>query len=166
MVTEDVMIRTLVKRGVGPALLVAALLLGGCDSNGNRDVNVSLDSAGAKIERGMEKVGEKLDTAWTDVKTELNETRVEGMLRQMKGMDSVDVKLTPEGDMTLTGSVATEDRRQLAEQMAREMKGVRSVTNTITLGASKGPVNDSTISDTTGSGKSYQGQETKHPAKQ
>ena len=159
---------TMMTRRITAALwsVAIALSLAACERQEGGKLDVELDSAGSRLNRGAKEVGRELDTAWTDVKTGLNETKMEGMLRQMKGMDSVEVTLTPEGDVTLSGSVASIDRRELAEKMMREMKDVRTVTNTITIGATTGPVNDSTISDTTGSGGAYKGPETKHPAKQ
>jgi osmotically-inducible protein OsmY len=139
------------------ALAIGVAACGGDKGNGD----LHLDSAGAKIQRGVKEVGQKLDTAWTDVKTGVNEAQIQGALHRLNGLDSVKVDLTPEGQATLTGSVATEDRRRLAETVVRETRGVKSVTNNITFGAIK----DSTIADSTGNTHAYSKQDAQNPAK-
>jgi hypothetical protein len=115
------------------ALLAAGLFIGGCDA-GNDGPNINLDSAGSKIERGAEKVGNELDTAFTGLKTQVNESQIEGSLHRLQGMDGVEVELSPEGAVHLTGTVATEESRRLAEEIVRNIKGVASVRNDLTIG--------------------------------
>jgi osmotically-inducible protein OsmY len=148
-------------RMIALGVAVLALGVGACNSKDNGGVDLHLDSAGSKIERGVNQVGRKLDTAWTDVKTNVNEAQIQSGLHSLNGMDSVEVDLTSSGDVTLTGTVASDNRRQLAETIARETKGVRSVSNRIAVGA----MIDSTIADTTGNSKTYTKPNTKHPLK-
>jgi BON domain len=121
-----------------------ALCVVACERQEGGKLDLELDSAGSKLERGVKEVGRELDTAWTGVKTELSEVQIEGMLRRLNGMENVEVTLTTEGDVTLTGSVATPERKELAGAIVRETRGVRSVTNTIALAAPS----DSTRVDT------------------
>lgn len=136
-------------RIMGALLLISAMFLGACD--GDRDVDlpdVNLDSAGSKIERGMEKAGEKLDTAISGLKTEFNEAQVRGTIRKMQGMDDVDVELRPDGHVRLHGSVPSDRERELAGEVARNIKGVTGVTNELVIGAADTTSRDTVRSDT------------------
>lgn len=117
------------------ALIVMMAVFAACGEG--REVNlpeVNLDSAGAEIGRGMEKAGEKLDTAFKGIKTEFNEAQIRNTLRQLNGMDEVDVELRENGHVRLHGVVLSERERKFAEDVARNIKGVTSVTNELTIG--------------------------------
>jgi hypothetical protein len=116
------------------SLLLVGITAVGCDRKGQQG-STTLDSVGSKIERGADKVGEKLDTAVSGIRTALNEADIQRMLHRMNGMDSVDVELTSGGDATLKGSVPSEEKRTEAERIVREIKGVHSVTNALSVGA-------------------------------
>lgn len=121
METSGGMQRTWRSKGV-MILAAAALLVGGCDAE-HDGPDINLDSAGAKIERGAEKVGKELDTAFTGIKTQVNESQIEGSLHRLRGMENVEVELSPQGEVHLTGTVATEESRRLAEEIARNIRG-------------------------------------------
>jgi hypothetical protein len=116
------------------------LTMAACDEgSGNGDV--SLDSTGSKIERGIERVGNELDTAWTGVKTEAKEVQLQAMLTRIKGMEDIEIEMTPEGGVRIYGNVPSEERKQFAEKIVTETNGVTAVTNQLLVGT----VVDSTI---------------------
>jgi osmotically-inducible protein OsmY len=107
------------------------------------DGRVRLDSVGNKLERGAKTIGEKLDTAMSGLKTNLNEAQIQMALHQIKGMDSIRVDLSRDGKVTLSGSVPTEEKRMDAERIVQEIKGVSGVNNQLFVTGS-----DSILSDT------------------
>jgi|GEM_PF-2753417 len=112
----------------GAVAMVMAAMLGAC-GGGGESPRIDLDSAGAKIERGMKKVGSEIDTALTGVRTELDEAQIRGLLRRLNGMDNVDVDLQPDGHVRLSGAVATVAEKDLAEKVTRNIRGVTGVTS-------------------------------------
>ncbi len=113
---------------------VAIVLAAGCDRSDTEQVETTLDSTGATIERGVEKVGDKIDTAVTGIRTALDESQIQGVLDELKGMENVEAELQSNGDVTLVGSVATEGDRRMAEEVVRKAKGVRDVVNALKVG--------------------------------
>ena len=111
-------------------IAVVAVGLLGCESEG--------DAAGgdstSRFERGMERVGESIENAAADVGTEVSETRIQMILDNIKGMDSVQAEITGEASVTLIGSVASEEARSEAERLVRSNEGVTSVRNAIAVG--------------------------------
>lgn len=119
-------------RAARAMILAAALLAGGCDAQ-NDGPDINLDSAGAKIERGAKKVGKELDTAFTGLKTQVNESQIEASLHRMRGMDQVEVELSPEGEVHLTGRVGNEEAKNLAGTITRNIQGVAAVRNDLVV---------------------------------
>lgn len=116
----------------GVFIAVVALGLVGCEREG--------DAAGgdstSRFERGMERVGERLESAAEDVGTEVSEARIQMILDNIKGMDSVQAEITGEASVTLIGSVASEETRAEAERLVRSIEGVSNVRNAIAVGGS------------------------------
>ncbi len=122
-------------RAAGAMILAAALLAAGCDAQ-NDGPDINLDSAGAKIERGAKKVGKELDTAFTGLKTQVNESQIEASLHRLRGMDQVEVELSPEGEVHLTGRVGNEEAKTLAGTITRNIQGVAAVRNDLVVDSS------------------------------
>lgn len=117
------------------AFIILMTPFAACTEEGDVDLpEVNLDSAGVELGRGMEKAGNKLDTAFTGIKTEFNEAQIRNTLRRLNGMDEVDVELRKDGHVRLHGVVVSERERKFAEDVARNIKGVTSVTNDLTIG--------------------------------
>jgi osmotically-inducible protein OsmY len=144
-----------------PVLIILGLTLlpaTGCDRpdtsrNGGEmdtiDGRVRLDSVGNRLQEGARTIGEKLDTAMSGLKTNMDEAQIQMALHQIKGMDSIRVDLSRDGNVTLSGSVPTESKRMDAERIVQEIKGVSGVNNQLHVG-----IPDSIIADTTlGTGK-------------
>jgi osmotically-inducible protein OsmY len=134
-------------RAIVIGAMALGMVVGACDRGEAGKVDLKLDSAGSKIERGVKEVGKELDTAWTGVKTELSEAQIQMLLRKLNGLDKVEVTLTAGGDVTLTGTVANADRKKLAGMVTAEIQGVHGVTNTIAI--APGAAADSAAADST-----------------
>ena len=120
---------------------LAAIVLAGC--GGDRSgVDIRLDSAGSKIERAGKEVGAKLDTAFHDIKTGVDEAQIEGALHRMRGMENVEVDLQ-DSTARLHGWVTTQEDRALVGELLGRVKGIARVTNELTVGA-----RDTTLHDT------------------
>jgi osmotically-inducible protein OsmY len=122
-----------------------SMLMISCDQEDRTKADTTLDTVGSKIEQGAEKVGEKIDTAVSGIKAERDESRIEGMLHDIKGMEKVKVDLTSGGDVTLLGTVDTEERRAEAERIVGQMEGVSTVVNAIRVGSSVPSTGDTTV---------------------
>jgi osmotically-inducible protein OsmY len=120
-----------------PVIIVVvsiAALVAGCGKDGAD--SASGDSTASGFEKGMEQVGKKLETAAKDVKTEVNESRIQMVIDNIRGMDSVQAEVADDGSVTLIGSVADEATRAEAERLVRSIEGVTTVKNAIGVGAS------------------------------
>lgn len=137
------------QRAAGAIILAAALLASGCDAE-HDGPDINLDSAGAKIERGAAKVGKELDTAFTGLKTQVNESQIEASLHRLRGMDQVEVELSPQGEVHLTGRVGNEEARTLAGTIAQNIQGVSAVRNDLVVDPSMDSIRVDTVrADTT-----------------
>lgn len=117
-----------------------------CDS---RDGEGDSPDSTSRFERGIDRVGEKLETAAGDVGTAVKEARIQMVVDNIKGLDSVQVEITEDGAVTLIGSVASAAVRADAEHLVRSIEGVAYVRNSIAIA---GRADDTTVihTDTTG----------------
>jgi osmotically-inducible protein OsmY len=122
-----------------------SMLIISCDQEDRTKADTTLDTVGSKIEQGAEKVGESIDTAVSGIKASRSESKIEGMLHNIKGMENVKVDLTSGGDVTLLGSVDTEERRSEAERIVSQMEGVSTVVNAIRVGSSVPSTGDTSL---------------------
>ena len=134
-------------RRIMSLVMVVALsaLVISCDQEDRTQANTTLDTVGSKIEQGAEKVGEKFDTAVSGIKASRDESRIEGMLHDIKGMEKVEVDMASGGDVTLLGTVDTEERRAEAERIVSQMEGVSTVVNAIRVGSSVPSTGDTAV---------------------
>ena len=121
-------------RTLSALLSLSLLLFAACDGGEGNGGDIDLDSTGAKIERGIEKVGNEIDTAWTGVKTEAKEAQLQAMLGRIRGMENVELDMSPEGAVRLYGNVPSDERKQFAEKIATETIGVTAVANELVVG--------------------------------
>ncbi len=79
----------------------------------------------------------QLRIAFTIPKPNLATAQVQlgGHFKRLSGMAGVDTSISDDGIATLTGSVASEDSRKLAEIFTRQEPGVRSVVNELRVDA-------------------------------
>src|SRR5438874_2711694 len=125
------------KRRFAIALLLVVAILAGCSRSDQQQTSTTLDTVGSKIKQGAEKVGEKLDTAVSGIKTSFNEAEIQRMLHKMNGMDSVKIELTSGGDVILKGSVPSQEKRTEAQRIVQEIKGVHNVIDSLVIGTSR-----------------------------
>jgi hypothetical protein len=98
------------------------------------------ERAGEAIGATAERAGRSASEAASQAGEILSDAALTGKIKSKMALDdnvsagAIGVK-TKDGHVTLTGSVATEDERRRAVQLARETKGVRSVDDRLTLGA-------------------------------
>lgn len=116
------------------APLALALALSAC--TGDADVDMDNDTAGVDANVDMapdttDIAGSGSDTATLD--GEGIEKLVEAKLIAAPGYGDVDVESGGEGVIILNGTVATDAEKTEAERLAREVDGVMTVTNNITL---------------------------------
>jgi osmotically-inducible protein OsmY len=130
-------------------VVVLSMLMISCDQEDRTEAGTTLDTVGSKIEQGAEKVGESIDTAVSGIKASRDESRIEGMLHDIKGMENVKVDLTSGGDVTLLGTVDTEERRSEAERIVGQMEGVNTVVNAIRVGSSVPSTGDTSVQSDT-----------------
>ena len=112
-------------------MMTAAAMIAGCE-NDARD-GADGDST-SRFERGVERVGEKIESAAKDVGVEVRESRIQMVIDNIRGMDSVQAELTTETSVTLIGSVASDEDRRRAEELVRSIEGVETVQNSQTVG--------------------------------
>jgi len=115
------------------ALGVLLLLSVGCDRQDDARMNTTLDSTESKIERGAKVLGAKLDTAATGIKTAVKEATVQNIFDQLKGMEYVEAELENNGDVTLVGRVPDAERKEFAELVIRNVRGIGTVTNALRI---------------------------------
>jgi hypothetical protein len=120
------------------APMALALALGAC--SGEADVDVDNDTAGVDANVDVAPADSPAvtlpaDSAGAAVTTdgEGMEKLVEAKLIAAPGFGDVDVESSGEGAIVLTGSVATEAEKMEAERLAKEVDGVMTVTNNITI---------------------------------
>lgn len=118
------------------APMALALTLVAC--TGDADVDVDNDSVGvdADVDVAPDTVGTNtgmVDTTAVTVDGEGIEKLVEAKLIAAPGYGDVDVESGGEGIIILNGTVATDAEKTEAERLAREVDGVTTVTNNITL---------------------------------
>ncbi len=110
------------RRAAARAWLVAALGFFGCSKEEPGGAG-PLEKAGRELDETAQKVGEAIsDGAIT--------AQVKGALALNKNIDAMQVNVdTADGVVTLRGTVATEEARQDAERLARDVRGVKQVVN-------------------------------------
>ena len=121
-------------RFLAPMALALTLVAGA----GDADVDVDNDSVGvdADVDVAPDTVGTNtgmVDTTAVTVDGEGIEKLVEAKLIAAPGYGDVDVESGGEGVIILNGTVATDAEKTEAERLAREVDGVTTVTNNITL---------------------------------
>jgi osmotically-inducible protein OsmY len=128
-------------------MLALALAAVGCDGN-DAGTTTTGDST-TRLERGMDRVGDKIGEAAEGVGVEVKEARIQAILDNLKGMDDVQAEIGSDGAVILIGNVATEEARTEAERVVLGIEGVTTVRNSIVVGTadSAGAVRD-TVRDT------------------
>ena len=129
-------------------VLLSTLVIS-CDQEDRTEAGTTLDTVGSKIEQGAEKVGESIDTAVSGIKASRDESRIEGLLHNIKGMEKVEVDMSSGGDVTLLGTVESEERRSEAERIVGQMEGVNTVVNAIRVGNTVPSTGDTTVQSDT-----------------
>jgi hypothetical protein len=129
-------------------IALAAMIVAGCGGE-KGGVDIHLDSAGNKIGEVGKKVGAKLDTAFHDIKTDLNEAQIESGLHRMRGMENVQLDLT-DSTARLYGWVASEADRAFAGEVIGRVNGVARVTNELAVGPSDTTRHDTSVPPSTG----------------
>lgn len=112
-------------------LLSGLSLLAACDRHDNPGMGRAFDSTEATIEQKANAIGAKLDTAATGVKTAMKEMSIQNIFDQLNGMEYVEAELETNGDLTLVGRVPNVERKEFAEQIVRNIRGIRTVTNAL-----------------------------------
>jgi hyperosmotically inducible protein len=108
----DAVMNTMLRRsGAGLAVLAVVLLLAACQSTTGRTLGENIDDAGIT----------------TTVKAKLAAEKIATLTR-------IDVD-TNQGVVALNGTVQTESMKVRAEQIARQVKGVRDVINNLRVQA-------------------------------
>ncbi|MCX8957476.1 molecular chaperone OsmY [Erwinia psidii] len=108
------------------AVLIGSALLGGyavADESATSSVQSTADSAGAKIDSSMKKVGGYMDDSGVTAK-------VKAALVDNDAIKSSDISVkTHDGVVTLSGFVPSQDQAELAVAAAKKVEGVKSVSD-------------------------------------
>jgi osmotically-inducible protein OsmY len=131
-------------------LLTSILLVGGlaaCDQPG------SAEKAGKEIDQKVEQVGDKISEAGDKVsesiaKKEMESSiviedatitgKVKAAILAESGLKTLQISVdTEKGKVSLTGSVDSKEKRDLAQTLAAAVEGVREVDNRLVLKAGK-----------------------------
>ena len=136
---------------------LAGLALGACDRESTQQAKQDAANAGQKVERALERTGEKLaeagrkaaaevksttisvtDSTSTDTGRVLADTAITASIKTdfLKDPDLSVLKIdvdTKNGVVTLNGLAGTEEGRKRAGQLAGAIKGVKEVRNHLTV---------------------------------
>ena len=117
-------------------IVVSALVLGGCSS---QDTHEAANNASRKVSEAANTVANKTSEIAQNVNRSagqaLNDATITARIKAKLLADKVtgtDVDTT-DGAVTITGTVASDEQKALAEKHARETDGVRSVKNELVI---------------------------------
>jgi hyperosmotically inducible periplasmic protein len=97
------------------------------------------ERVGESVERGLNKIGEKLRKTWADIRKSVDELtvqgRVYGRLHWDKALANAPIEITVQNEnvVTLSGSVPNEPAHQTAVTLARDTVGVNKVIDHLTV---------------------------------
>jgi hyperosmotically inducible periplasmic protein len=158
-ISEEAFMKLVPRKNLLMALLAMLLALGACERNDQRTVGQKLDSALAKSEqlaaRAKEDAQKTADSAREAVKNASQETKALGAAAMDNTGDAtitskvnaafaadrdlsatrIDVD-TKDGVVTLAGVASSATARERAAEIARNIKGVNSVNNQLTIKSS------------------------------
>jgi hyperosmotically inducible protein len=122
------------------AALLATVLAAGCERN-----SPSGDTAGQKLDRTTERAEQKMDQAAADMKQKAGEAKdkmadatitakVKSAMIGQPELKALQINVdTDNGVVTLTGTVDTPQKLELATQVAQGVEGVKSVDNRLSM---------------------------------
>jgi hypothetical protein len=110
--------------------LTPFLLLAACGIASDRTDG---DTGGTKFERGVDEVGRRLESAAAGLQSKVEETRVQAVVDNIRGLEEVEVQMVGAGTIRLIGVVADELTRKEAERIATRIIGVDSVENALVV---------------------------------
>jgi len=122
------------------ASVAMLLALGACDRYNNTTVGQKVDSGVAKTERAARKAGEEAKAMGAAGASKIEDgvitTKVNAALAADKDLSAVKIDVdTKDGIVTLTGPAPTAAAREHATDIAKNVKGVTSVNNQLTVKA-------------------------------
>jgi BON domain len=137
-------------------MLVGGAVLAGLLSSELSAQEGGAERVGERIDRGLERLGEKLRSTWADIRQSVDELgvrgRVYGRIRWDKALadQAIEIQVQEKDLVVLTGTVPDESTRDKAVQLARDTVGVRDVVDQLQLAprhealesATKSPVPD------------------------
>jgi osmotically-inducible protein OsmY len=107
--------------------LLGVALLAGCTQTDNQRVQQSVKGARQEFSQGMDQAKKAADD-------QMLAGKVKQYLLARKGLDARSINVDAKGTaITLKGDVASTEQAQMAEQAAREVQGVDTVTNQLTM---------------------------------
>jgi osmotically-inducible protein OsmY len=107
--------------------LLGMALLAGCTQTDNQRVQQSVKGARQEFNQGM-------DQAKKAAADQMLAGKVKQYLLARKGLDARKINVDAQGTaVTLKGDVVSTEQAQMAEQAAREVQGVETVTNQLTM---------------------------------
>jgi osmotically-inducible protein OsmY len=107
--------------------LLGMALLAGCTQTDNQRVQQQVQGARQEFNQGM-------DQAKKAANDKMLAGKVKQYLLARKGLDARSINVDAKGTaITLKGDVASTEQAQMAEQAAREVQGVETVTNQLTM---------------------------------
>jgi hyperosmotically inducible protein len=122
------------------AALLATVLAAGCERN-----SPSGDTAGQKLDRTTERAEQKMDQAAADMKQKAGEAKdkmadatitakVKSAMIGQPDLKALQINVdTDNGVVTLTGTVDTPRKLELATRVAQGVEGVKSVDNRLSM---------------------------------
>jgi BON domain len=99
------------------------------------------EGVGERIDRGLEQLGEKLRSTWTDIRKSVDglgvRGRVYGRLRWDKSLadQAIDIQVQENDVVVLSGIVADEEIREKTVRLAQDTVGVREVVDQLKVEA-------------------------------
>jgi len=114
------------------ALAASLLLVGGCGQQGTNS------TVGEKVDRTANKVADAASNATSKVATAADDTaltaKVKAALIAEPGLKSTDINVdTKEATVTLSGTVASNELRDRAKQIASSTDGVKNVVDNLVV---------------------------------
>lgn len=105
-------------------------------------VKKAASDAGDKVKQGAQQVGDSVTDAAGKARQALSDSAITGKIKSElatnQGLSSFDIHVdTAEGVVTLTGTVDDASKSELAEKVAKDTEGVKSVDNKIELNESE-----------------------------
>lgn len=110
---------------IGAFCIAGVLTLGGCKAEVKTDAKTGEDTAAVTVDPAVK----------DDVAGEAIQAKVSAALVAAAGFENVDVESSTQGVIVLNGTVASEDEKGKAEMIAKNIEGVTTVTNNLTVAA-------------------------------